>query len=238
VLAGIVDNVRELIAETDRTVAQSMAQSDAVTSRFIGEMQQDISAQAQAVQEVLALADGMQEAIEAINGLSHYSNVLSVNARIEAARIGERGAGFAVIADHTRELSKTIREAAGRVGAAIVAVRQGLPPVSERASAMHERTRTFIDVVGEQMRSASLQAATGSAGIRRLDGVVRLSNEALSHLQFQDQLSHALAAINGDLGVVEDRVCRVLGGEDALEPIAADAVPSADHPQPGKVNLF
>jgi methyl-accepting chemotaxis protein len=238
VLAGIVDNVRGLIAETDRTVTQSMARSDEVTARFIGEMQQDISAQEEAVERVLALADGMQDAIEAINGLSHYSNVLSINARIEAARIGERGAGFAVIADHTRELSKTIREAAARVSAAIVSVRQGLPPVSERAAAMQGRTRTFIGVVGEQMRSASLLAATGSAGSRGLDEVMKLSNEALSHLQFQDPLAQALSGIDRDLGVVESRVARVLDGEVELEAIADERAPAAGRPAPGEITLF
>jgi len=238
VLAGIVENVRDLITETERTVAESVAQSEAVTSRFIGEMQQDIGAQESAVQHVLALADGIQDAIEAINGLSHYSNVLSINARIEAARIGERGAGFAVIADHTRQLSKTISEAAGRVSASIAAVRQGLPPVGERAAAMQARTRSFIDVVGEQMKSASLQAAMGSAGNRKLDAVISLSNEALSHLQFHDPLAQALTGINRDLGVVESRVGRVLGGETALEAIAEEPGRGSDQPEPGKITLF
>jgi methyl-accepting chemotaxis protein len=215
-----------------------MARSDEVTSRFIGEMQQDIGAQEAAVQQVLALAEGMQDAIDAIDGLSHYSNVLSINARIEAARIGERGAGFAVIADHTRELSRTIREAAARVSEAIVAVRQGLPPVSERASTMQSRTRAFIGVVGEQMKSASLQAATGSAGNRRLEAVIKLSNEALSHLQFHDPLTQSLVAIDRDIGLVEDRVGRVLDGEVALEEVAADPAPASGQPPPGKITLF
>jgi methyl-accepting chemotaxis protein len=238
VLAQIVDNVRELIVETDGTVARAMARSDEVTARFIGEMQQDVGAQEQAVQQVLELAVSMQDAIEAINGLSQYSNVLSINARVEAARLGEQGAGFAVIADHTRQLSRTISEAAARVSHAITAVRAGLPPVSERASAMQARTREFIGVVGEQMKSASLQAATGSAGNRRLEEVVKLTNQALSHLQFHDPLAQSLAAINRDLGRVEDRVGRVLGGETVLEEAATDPAPSSGQPPPGKITLF
>jgi len=238
VLSSIVDNVRHLIQDTERSVAASLADSDAATARFIGDMQGDIQAQEAAVGHVLSLADGMQEAIEAINGLSHYSNILSMNARIEAARIGHHGAGFAVIADHTRELSKTIREAAERVGKAIEAVRAGLPPVSERASAMQERTRSFITVVSDQMKSASRQAATAGAGDRGLEEVVRLSNEALSHLQFHDPVTQGLAGIDGDLGAVESRVRRVLGGETELEALPQEPAAAAGTPAPGKITLF
>lgn len=238
VLSSIVDNVRTAIEHTERNVAASLADSDATTARFIGEMQGDIQAQETAVGQMLALADGMKEAIEAINGLSHYSNILSMNARIEAARIGHHGAGFAVIADHTRELSKTIREAAERVSKAIEAVRAGLPPVSERATAMQERTRSFIGVVSEQMKSASHRTATGGAGERGLEEVMRLSNEALSHLQFHDPLAQGLANIEGDLGAVESRVRRVLGGETELEALPHENAVQANAPAPGKITLF
>jgi methyl-accepting chemotaxis protein len=237
VLSSIVDNVRRLIEDTDRSVAATLADSDAATTRFIAEMQGDIQAQEAAVGNVLSLADGMQEAIEAINGLSHYSNILSMNARIEAARIGHHGAGFAVIADHTRELSKTLREAAERVGKAIEAVRAGLPPVTERATAMQGRTQSFIGVVSEQMKSASRQAAASRAGDRGLEEVVSLSNEALSHLQFHDTLTHGLDGIEGDVGAVESRVRRVLDGETQLEALPQDAAPAAA-PAPGKITLF
>ena len=237
VLSAIVDNVRGLIGETERSMAATLAESDAATQRFVGEMQEDIRAQEQAVGHVLELADGMQQAIEAINALSHYSNMLSINARVEAARIGQQGAGFAVIADHTRELSGTIRAAADRVSSAIGAVRAGLPPVSARATSMQERTRAFIAVVSDQMRAASQRAAAGGAGSRGLEDVVRLSNEALSHLQFHDPLAQALAGIEGDVGALESRVQRLLDGETHLEALPEER-DAPEAPAPGKITLF
>ena len=240
VLSSIVDNVRELISETDQTVAAAKARSDAATSRFIEGMQEDAAIQDAAVTQVLRLADGVEEAIRAINGLTQYSNLLAINARIEAARIGEQGRGFAVIAQHMRDLSVTIRESADQVSAAIGAVRQGLAPVGARATSMHERTRAFVDEVAAQVESASLQADSSSAQHAvhgsRLDVVIELSNQALSHLQFQDPLAHSLSSINGELAQVEGRVRRVLQGED-LEAVAND--PSAGgQPAPGKITLF
>lgn len=237
VLSSIVDNVRDLIAETDRTVAAAKARSDAATSRFIEGMQEDARAQEAAVKEVLRLADGVEESIQAINGLTHYSNLLAINARIEAARIGEQGRGFAVIAQHMRDLSVTIRESADKVSAAMDAVRQGLPPVGVRATSMHDRTRSFVDVVAEQVGSASLQSDSNSMHSGRLDMVMELSNKALSHLQFQDSLAQNLSLIDRDLALVENRVRRVLQGED-LEAVANDPSAGGSQPAPGKITLF
>lgn len=238
VLSSIVDNVRGLISETDRTVAQAKARSDAATSRFIEGMQQDAGSQAAAVAEVLRLADGVEEAIRSINGLTQYSNLLAINARIEAARIGEQGRGFAVIAQHMRELSVTIRESADKVSAAIGAVRQGLPPVGARATSMQERTRNFVDEVAAQVKSASLQTdrSADKAAHGRLDAVIELSNQALSHLQFQDPLAQNLSSIDRDVAQIEGRVRRVLRGED-LEALSNDPTSGAQ-PAPGKITLF
>jgi len=236
VLSSIVDNVRELITETDRTVAAAKARSDAATARFIEGMQQDAATQQAAVKEVLGLADGVEEAIRSINGLTQYSNLLAINARIEAARLGEQGRGFAVIAQHMRDLSQTIRESADKVSAAIGAVRQGLPPVGARASSMHERTRGFVQEVGAQAKPGSAAADSGSAHSARLDAVIELSNQALSHLQFQDPLVQDLSSIERDVALVENRVRRVLQGEN-LEAISTDQSPGGQ-PAPGKITLF
>ncbi len=237
VLSSIVDNVRDLIAQTDRSVAQAKARSDETTAGFVKEMQGDAGVQEAAVKEVLRLADGVEEAIRSINGLTQYSNLLAINARIEAARIGEQGKGFAVIAQHMRDLSVTIRESADKVSSAIGAVRQGLPPVGARATSMHERARSFVGVLAEQAKSASLQTDSNSAHSSRLDAVIELSNQALSHLQFQDPLVQNLSSIDRDLALVESRVRRVLQGETDLEAVANDQS-AGGRPAPGKITLF
>lgn len=238
VLSSIVDNVRCLIAENEQTMEDSVLRSDTLTSRFVQEMQQDLMTQDAAVQKVLSLADGIESAIDAIRRLTEYSNILALNSKIEAARMGAQGKGFAIIADHIRDLSKTLQDTSHQVTSAVDAVREGLPSVQECAQSMHERTRLFIDDVADQVKSAALQADTGSMASSRLDGVVTLSNEALSHLQFQDTLSQSLSSISHDLMLVENRVGRVFNGERDLaceedEPVLDDGPAEA-----GQIMLF
>lgn len=234
-LSSLVDKARELIADSDHHVAASMARSEETMSRFANGMQEDILAQESAVARVLRLAEGIEKAVLAIEKLTESSNILAINCAIEAARVGEQGRGFTVIADYMRELSSDIRTAAENVTSSIKGVRAGLPPVMERATSMHARTNSFIGEVSEQVRSASERSESGAAGAR-LDEVLTLSNVALSHLQFQDPVSQSLTAIVRDVGQVEERVGRVLDG-GAFVPDVAESV-TTPTPARGGLVLF
>jgi methyl-accepting chemotaxis protein len=236
VLSRIVENARALSDESARALVASSERSELLTSRFIADMQANIAAQEGAVKQVLALAENIKSAMEAINGLSRHSNILAINARIEAARLGERGSGFAVIADEMRELSRTIHGTADKVSAAIGAVRQGLPTVGERAAAMQQRTRAFITEVADEMKSEALQSGAGAASARRLEAVLELSNAALSHLQFHDPMTQQLAAVSADLTATAERVQRLLNGESVLDAVEEDAAPQ--QAAAGKIILF
>ncbi len=219
-LSSLVDKARELMADSDRHVAASMARSEETMSRFASGMQEDILAQEAAVGRVLQLADGIQSAVLAIEKLTESSNILAINCAIEAARLGAQARGFSVIADYMRELGANIRTAAADVTSSIKGVRAGLPPVMQRATSMHARTRAFAGEISEHVRSASERSESGATG-GRLDEVLTLSNVALSHLQFQDPFVQGLTAMVGDVNQLEERAGRVLDGRgviDAPEP--------------------
>ena len=238
VLWAIVDKGRDLADESERAAASSMARTEEITGRFARGMRADLLAQETAVQHVLKLASGIEAAIHAINDLMLSSKVLAVNARIEAARVGEQGKGFARIADSLSELSGVIRGASDTVSSSIGAVRQGLPQMSASAASMHERTNLFIDEVGKQVESASLRAGNGESN-GSLGKLMELSNQALSHLQFQDRMSQNLFAINGDLDLVKERVRQTLNGEeDNPEKAETGEIADGSEPLPGEIMLF
>lgn len=237
VLGEIVDKARHLTDESNRAVALSMTRSEEITGQFVQGMREDIVTQETAVQRVLELAGGIEAAVAAINDLTLSSKVLAINARIEAARLGAQGKGFAVIADSLSGLSGVIRAASDTVSSSIEAIRKGLPQMRASAASMNERTSVFIEQVSRQVKSAAAQTGDFQSD-GSLAELQELSNQALSHLQFQDPMAQKLLSINDDLTRVKERVRQILGGSDLLEVEESGAVANGNEPPPGEIMLF
>ena len=106
-VAQALQRAEELSGRSRRTVAE--------TTEAIGRLRSDIHGIAQEIQSLVGHARRVGEIIKTVEDFASQSNLLALNASIEAARAGPAGAGFGVVAREIRGLAQSSRQAAAQV---------------------------------------------------------------------------------------------------------------------------
>jgi methyl-accepting chemotaxis protein len=142
------------------------------------------------VKDLNELADSIGEVVEAIKGIAEQTNLLALNATIEAARAGEAGKGFAVVADEVKKLAnetanktEEIDERVVRIQNAIHGSVSAMQKIISNVREIDEATTTVASAVEEQNAATAeigrnvSQASSGSQQVTSSIEQVRLMAE-------------------------------------------------------------
>jgi methyl-accepting chemotaxis protein len=170
------------------------------------------------VQQLGATAADLQSMADDVARIAQQTNLLAINAAIEAARAGDAGRGFAVVAAEVRRLSQDSADTARRINERISQVSAIMARTSQASLQAAEQDRHAIAQSGQavqQVLGHVGELGQAAQAMRERGRVIRADLETLIvSLQFQDRVSQVITAVDDDM----DRLHRSVETAQPLPP--------------------
>ena len=165
----------------DRTVEGMKAIADVVNQS------------AEAINELGKRGEQIGQVIEVITDIADQTNLLALNAAIEAARAGEHGRGFAVVADEVRKLAERTMQATEEVATSIKAIQEETHAAVQRMGAGTERVGEGVQLA-EKAGESLKQIVNGSRQVAEMIQSIAAASEEQSAAA--EQISRNVESIN------------------------------------------
>jgi methyl-accepting chemotaxis protein len=243
---GIVDKLDDAL-RTAALETSDIDDEDKGLIHLFARSEQDLTAILQAQQAAMSSMVLMLEKVQNLDSfivelnsmagdvahIAHQSNLLSLNAAIEAARAGDLGRGFAVVAKEFRTLSarsgETGKHIADKVAIISAAIQDACKVVEDSAEQRESRAAAMQETVGRVLTDfrALTDGLNRSSTLLKQEsvGIQSEVNQALVELQFQDRVSQIMTQVNKNMdrlpGVLQEQADQ-FAQTHTLEPLNAD----------------
>ncbi|GAA9518353.1 methyl-accepting chemotaxis protein TlpB [Helicobacter pylori] len=201
--------LRKRLIETQGLVKES---KDAIGDLFSqitesAHTEEELSSQ---VEQLSRNADDVKSILDIINDIADQTNLLALNAAIEAARAGEHGRGFAVVADEVRNLAGRTQKSLAEINSTIMVIVQEINAVSSQMNLNSQKMERLSDM------SKSVQE-TYEKMSSNLSSVVQDSNQSMDDYA---KSGHQIEAMVSDFVEVEKVASKTLADSSDILNIA------------------
>ncbi|GDY26264.1 hypothetical protein AHAT_21540 [Agarivorans sp. Toyoura001] len=186
------------------------------TISVINDLAEEVNSTAKAINQLEAYTSNVGVILDAIRGIAEQTNLLALNAAIEAARAGEQGRGFAVVADEvrtlasrtqdsTQEIQQVLEELQKGSGSAVEAMNRGIEQAGLSVEQSAQAGKSLMDITGkvESIHAVNEQIAAATEQQTKTSDLI---HNSVNDIQ---QISLAVAKSSSEIDNVSEDVRQV-----------------------------
>jgi len=245
-LNGHVEKQTSSIAQSSSAIEQMLANIQSVTQTLIKNSEnvdvltaasevgrtglQDVAAD---IQEIARESEGLLEINAVMENIASQTNLLSMNAAIEAAHAGETGKGFSVVADEIRKLAESSSEQSKTISVVLKKIKSSIDKISQSTDSVLKRFEAIdssVKIVVEQeenIRNAMEEQGEGSKQVLEAIGLVNETTQMVKNVSLE-MLEGAKEVIH-EAGNLEKVTQEITGGINEMTTGADHVNESVNH---------
>jgi methyl-accepting chemotaxis protein len=183
IIESVQVGIREVQAAKDKVLEGNSGLQTSI--RQVSSVANNLSGVADSLNELKTASQGITNIVSIIVDIAEQTNLLALNAAIEAARAGEAGRGFAVVADEVRKLAEKTSTSTQEISTMVATIQnnvQGVVDVVHNGIEEVESSSEAITHVGENFEEVVSQMESAAGAVEPILTIIEQQSEAISNI--------------------------------------------------------